>query len=64
MLPEPMLAVLALLVGPLPLTRFLSGGAGALDAPPPLAGQLRWAYGLGYTLPVVVTALGLAYARP
>jgi Zn-dependent protease len=63
-LPEPMLAVLALVVGPLLITRFLMGGAAALDAPALLEGRLRWAYGLGYTLLVAVTALGLTYARP
>ena len=63
-LPEPMLAVLALVVGPLLITRFLMGGAAALDAPALLERRLRWAYGLGYTLLVAVTALGLTYARP
>ena len=29
-----------------------------------MVGRLRWAYGLGYTLLVAVTALGLVYARP
>jgi hypothetical protein len=59
-----MLAVLALVVGPLLITRFLMGGAAGLDAPALLEGRLRWAYGLGYTLLVTVTALGLALVRP
>ena len=63
-LPEPMLVVLALVVGPLLITRFLMGGAAALDAPALLQSRLRWAYGLSYTLLVAVTALGLVYARP
>ena len=63
-LPERMLAVLALVVGSLLITRFLMGDAGGLDAPALMVGRLRWAYGLGYTLLVAVTALGLVYARP
>jgi Zn-dependent protease len=63
-LPEPMLAVLALVVGPLMVTRFLIGDARGPDAAAPLAGRLRWAYGLGYTLLVAVSGLGLIHGRP